>query len=150
MINEEKCGIEKIESILKKNNNDFKDLNYVSEIMKSEFWMESCIGEDDKFTKYLISSNKADEFVTPIRNNLCDVSLGTHTHPENIKKGYEGVSEPSIPDKIFSVEKLLDPDDPMVAFCTQGIKDKKIKCNYNLKKIGCSEDDKIIDLESLI
>ena len=150
MFIEEKCGKEKIESILKKNISDFKDLNYVSEIMRSEFWMESCIGKDDKFTKYLISSNKTDGFVTPMRNKLCDISLGTHTHPENIKKGYEGVSEPSIPDKIFSIEKLLDPYDPMVAFCTQGIKDKKIKCGYNLKKIDCSEDDRIFDLESII
>ncbi len=150
MANEEKCGIEKIESILKKNNIDFKDLNDVSELMNSEFWMESCIEEGDIFTKYLISSNKTVEFVTPIRNNLCDVSLGTHTHPENIKKGYEGISEPSIDDKSFGIEKLLDSDDPMIAFCTQGIKDKKIKCKSNLKKIGCSEEDIIIDFESRI
>ncbi len=150
MTNDDKCDIEKIDLILKKNNIDFKDLNDVSELMKSEFWMEACIRENDIFYNYLISSNKADGFVTPIRNESCDLSLGTHTHPENMEKGYKGVSKPSIADVSFGVEKLLDQYDPMAFFCTQGIKDKKIKCIGNIKKIGCSEDNKIIEFESEI
>ena len=148
MNDEEKCGIGKAESILKKNNTDFDDLIAISDIIESEVWMEPCIDEDYKFQDDLITSNKSDDFVVPIRNDKCKISIGTHTHPENLIKGYEGISVFSPRDKVFGITKLLDSGDPMALFCVQGLNDDKIKCMINLKKLDCSAKDKIIEFDA--
>lgn len=148
MTEEDDCSIKKIKSIINKNRDDFLDLNEISEIIHSEVWMEPCIDDNRNLNDFTISSNKSDDFVRPIRNPLCDISLGSHTHPKNLSKGYLGISEPSLPDLSFGVEKLLDSDDPLAVFCTQGIADEKIKCIFNPRKIGCSEEDDVLEYES--
>ena len=148
MPNDEECVIDKMNQIFERNKRDLQDLNEISRIINSEFYMEPCLDDNGDFNRHVINSNKSDGFVTPQRNLFCDSSLATHTHPKNVSKGFLGISEPSPPDISFGVEKLLDPNDSLAVFCTQGLEDDRVKCLINPRKLDCSDKDDIIEFES--
>ena len=148
----EHCLIERLNKIFQneENQRDLKDLYLISKNLdNSEVWMETCLVKD-QFQDYSIYSDKSDESVTPIRLQGCTSSLGTHTHPKNLGKGFKGISEFSQVDEIFADQKLLAPEDSLSTFCIQGLEDDKIKCRINSKKMNCSYEDNIFETEIIL